>query len=176
MFETFRNAWRQAVDNFWQELQEDEAGPEGRARGMYDQVAAARNGLDRLDREISDCRREEKAERDEAQVCARRERMAREIADVQTARLAAEYRQRHEERAAVLARKLDVLVAERRLCQRDLDEMERALASVRAAAVTMELEDLNRHPREVEFQELERTRREREAAERLEELKRRSRS
>jgi hypothetical protein len=175
MFETFRNAWRQAVDNFWHEVQSDESSENARTRSMYTQVGAARNELGRLEREIADCRRAEEHERSEAQVCARRERLARDIGDEETARVAAEFRQRHEERAAVLARKLEVLVAERTLCRRDLDEMERALAAVRTAGPGLELEDLNRHPSEAEFRDLERARREQAAAERLEELKRRTR-
>jgi hypothetical protein len=44
---------------------------------------------------------------------------------------------RHEERGQVLGRKLDALQAERALCQRDLEDMERGLASaVEAGAET----------------------------------------
>jgi hypothetical protein len=173
MFETFRNAWRQAVDNFWSELQAEDSSGEARTRGMYAQVATARNQLKRLDREIADCRRAEEAERAEVQVCARRERLARDIGDSETANVAAEFRERHEERAGVLARKLEVLLAERTLCSRDLDEMERALTSLGAGQPRLELDDLDRHPSEAEFRDLERARREQVAAERLEELKRR---
>jgi hypothetical protein len=176
VFETFRNAWRQAVDNFWQELQSEEVTGDARTRAMYAQVATARTEMSRLDRAISECRREEAAERAEVEVCARRERLARDIGDTDTARIAAEYRTRHEERAAVLARKLEVLVAEQALCRRDLEEMERALPQAGAAPGTIEIENLDRDPREAEFQDLERAARHRAAAERLEELKRRSRS
>lgn len=174
MFESFRSAWRQAVDNFWEELHGDETAGDRRARAMYAQVARARNELSRLEREISECARAREAERAEAEVCARRERMARRIGDVETASVAAEYRVRHEERAGVLGRKLEALVAEEALCRRDLREMEGALTSVADGARAVEIEDLNRHPREAEFQDLERAARDRTAAERLEELKRRS--
>jgi hypothetical protein len=173
MFESFRNAWRQAVDNFWTELRSEESTGDARRRTMYSQVAKARNELGRLDREIAACRRARDAEREEAAVCARRERMASDIGDDETARVARDYRARHEERAAVQARKLEALVAEQALCRRDLEEMERALGSLGPTDASPEIEDLNRHPRETEFRDLERAARERMAAERLAELKRR---
>jgi hypothetical protein len=174
MFDNFKQAWRQAVDNFWTELEGGEAG-DARVRALYREVANARNQLARLDREIGECRRGHGHEREQADVCARRERMARDIGDAETERVAAEYRARHEERAQVLARKLDALQAERALCQRDLGEMERGLAAAGAVRPPDELDDLNRHPREADFQGLEEAERQRAAAERLEELKRRSR-
>jgi hypothetical protein len=174
MFDNFKQAWRQAVDNFWTELEGGEGG-DARVRALYREVANARNQLARLDREIGECRQGHVHEREQSDVCARRERMARDIGDVETERVAAEYRARHEERAQVLARKLDALQAERALCQRDLGEMERGLAAAGAVPPPDELEDLNRHPREADFQGLEEAERQRAAAERLEELKRRSR-
>lgn len=176
MFENFRRAWREAVDNFWRELEAEGAGPEARAKAVYREVATARNQLGRLDREIDETRQRLEHERAQVDVCVRRERMAREIGDDETARVAAEYRQRHQERAEVLGRKLEALDAERALCRRDLSEMERALASAGPAPEPAILDDLNRHPREDEFRDLEDAERERAAAERLEELKRRSRS
>lgn len=174
MFEDFRRAWREAVSNFWRELRADEA----ESGAVYREVGRARTQLERLGAELVETARRLKEERDHAAVCDRRERMAREIGDLETARVAAEYGARHRERAAVLERKLDALEAERTLCRRDLDEMERALQDGRVAAPpgstrTADLEDLNRHPAEGEFRNLEDAGRDREAAERLKELKRR---
>lgn len=173
MFEEFRRAWGEAVTNFWRELRADE---EGSGAGVYRQVGRARTQLEKLDAEIGETGRRLKEERREAAVCERRERMARDIGDEETARVAAEYGARHRERAGVLARKLEALEAERTLCRRDLDDMERALQDGRVAgagAPDPALEDLNRHPAEGEFRNLEDIDRDREAAERLEELKRR---
>lgn len=172
MFEDFRRAWRQAVHNFWEELEGD-AGP--RDGAVYREVARARNQLDRLDEEIGAERQRLAEETQQAEICVRRERMAREIGDEKTARLAAEYAARHRERAAVLERKVEALEAERALCRRDLAEMERALQDGRAAArdALEDLSDLNRHPQEPEFRDLEDSSRRRSAEERLEELKRR---
>jgi hypothetical protein len=169
VFRDFREAWRQAVENFWHELEAED--PEG--RGVYRQVARARNHLDALDSAIDETRQRVAEEKEQVDVCLRRERMARRIGDTETAEVAAEYRARHQERAEVLARKLEALEAERRLCARELDEMERALQEGRVAAAQPELEDLNRHPHEDDFRTLEETEATRSAEERLEELKRR---
>jgi hypothetical protein len=173
VFESFRDAWRQAVDNFWQELHAGEGGAGAGSRAMLAQVARARSEVARLDQQIAECQQGRDTEQAEAEVCARRERLARRIGDEETAAIAADFRVRHEERATVLASKLEALVAERRIRGRDLGEMEQALAAVVAAAEPDGIGDLDRHPREGEFRDLERAARERSAAERLEELKRR---
>ena len=174
MFRDFKNAWRQAVDNFWRELEADGATAAEQARGVYREVAKARAQLDALTVEIGDAKQRLEAEREQIRVCERRERLASGIGDHETARIAAEYRARHQERADVLARKLEVLEAERGLCRRDLGEMERALQERGVGEpVRPELDDLNRHPREDEFRNLEDVDRSRSAEERLEELKRR---
>lgn len=167
-----RRAWREAVDNFWREL---EAGGAGAAEpGVYRQVAGARSHIQRLDNDIGDARMRLKDERQEVEACDRRQRMARDIGDSETARIAGEYGERHRERVAVLEKKIDALESERRLWRRDLDEMERALQEGRVEAPERpELDDLNAHPREHEFRNLEDAERGRSADERLEELKRR---
>lgn len=173
VFDDFRRAWRDAVDNFWQELEGDDA--DASSRSALRQVAAARNQLDALDSAIGDTRQRLAHEREQVEACRRREGMARGIGDEETARIAAEYGARHQERADVLARKLEALEAERGLCRRDLGEMERAIQEGRVAGARAELEDLDRHPREHEFRNLEEASRNRSADERLEELKRKMR-
>ncbi len=173
VFGEFRRAWREAVDNFWRELEGDAA--ESGARGVYREVAGVRNQLGELDDAIAETGQRLKHELEQVESCARRERLARKIGDEETARIAGEYRGRHQERADVLLRKVEALEAERRLCLRDLGEMERALQDRVPADDLDEIDeiDLNRHPREREFRGLEDTERSRAAAERLEELKRR---
>ncbi len=173
VFGEFRRAWREAVDNFWRELEVDD--PEGRLRGVYREVAGARNQLDELDDAIGQTRDRLTQEEEQVAACERRERLAQRIGDEETARVAAEYGARHRERAEVLRRKVEALEAERRLCARDLSEMERALQERPAEGARGALEDLDldRHPREHEFRGLEDTERSRSAEERLEELKRR---
>lgn len=174
VFDDFKRAWREAVDNFWQELEGDDA--DASSRSALRQVAAARNQLDALEAAIGDTRQRLSHEKEQVEACRRRERMARGIGDEETARIAADYGARHQERADVLTRKLEALEAERRLCRRDLGEMERAIQEGRVAGARAELEDdLDRHPREAEFRDLEEAARGRSADERLEELKRRMR-
>lgn len=175
MFGDLRRAWRQAVENFWAELEAGSGGEAG-AHAAYREIARVRTQLEALDREIGDCGQASQHERGQVAVCLRRERMAREIGDEETARIAAEYGGRHRERAEVLERKMAALQAERRLCRRDLDEMERAVQDGRVpgpAPASPELEDLNEHPQERDFRTLEDSDRARSAEERLEELKRR---
>jgi chromosome segregation ATPase len=169
MFREFKRAWKQAVENFWRELDAD--GGEGGA--AYREVARVRNQLDELEDAIADTRRRLAHEAEQVKVCERRERLAKEIGDAETAGVAAEYRDRHRERASVLERKLEALEAERRLCRRDLDEMEKALQEGRIRSARAELEDLDRHPAEAEFRNLEDVEKAQTAEERLEELKRR---
>lgn len=169
MFSEFKRAWKQAVDNFWHELE----GDAGDGDAAYREVGRVRNQMEELDTAIGETRQRLSHETEQVRVCIRRERMAKDIGDAETARIAAEYRERHEERAAVLGRKLEALEAERRLCRRDLDEMEKALQDGRVRSARAELDDLNRHPREDEFRNLEDADRAQSAEERLEELKKR---
>lgn len=175
MFAEFREAWRQAVTNFWTEL---DGGGDGASRGAYREVLRVRTQLERLEVEIADTRARHAHEAEQVEVCARRERMARTIGDIETARVAGEYAARHRERADVLGRKLEALEAERGLCRRDLQEMERALqngavSGGAAGGIRPELDDLNRHPAEAAFRDLEDGDRAKAAEERLAELKRR---
>lgn len=170
VFDEFRRAWRQAVENFWRELDSD---GEAEGHGVYREVGRARQQLDELETALAATRERLREEKAQVEACARRERMARSIGDEETARIAADYRVRHQERADVLDQKLAALEAERRLCLRDLEEMEKALQEGRVAAHQPELEDFDRHPREGEFRSLEEAERTRSAEERLEELKRR---
>lgn len=174
MFDNFKRAWRQAVDNFWTELEAGDTGGDARTRAIYREIARARNQVERLAREIESCRQSHAHEREQVDICIRRERMARDIGDTETARIASEYRARHAERADVLARKMDALRAEQALCRRDLADMERALVAAGMVPDDPAELDLDRHPREDDFRTLEDSARERAAAERLEELKRRT--
>ena len=170
MFREFKRAWKETVDNFWRELEGDATDGTGAA---YREVARVRNQLDELDDAIAETRQRLAHENEQVKVCVRREKMAEEIGDTETARVAAEYRERHGERASVLRQKLDALEAERGLCRRDLAEMEKALQAGRVRSAREQLEDLDRHPSEDAFRDLEESDRTRSAEERLDELKRR---
>jgi hypothetical protein len=180
MFEDWKKAWREAVDNFRRELAGDEGSPDSRTRAMQREFTSARRAVDKLDGEIRRTRREAGEERENEEVCRRREEMARKIDDEETVRIAAEFAVRHGERAAIMERKIEVLEQERALVERDLESMEKVLSER-----GVERPELNAEPqqelREIfeerdrenrDFSRLEREERERAAAERLEELKR----
>lgn len=183
MFEDLKRAWREAVENFRREVGEEEAGGDSRTRAMNRELVNARSVLEKLEGEIRRTRREATDERESEAVCRRREEMARRIGDEETVRIAVEFCTRHAERAQVLERKVEVLLEERKLLVRDLDEMEQTISArpdaprVSAAGPESPREAFE-HEREREdrdFGRLEREARERAAAERLEELKRRMR-
>ncbi|HEX7119532.1 MAG TPA: hypothetical protein VF212_12130 [Longimicrobiales bacterium] len=180
MFEDWKQAWRDAVANFWREL--DDAGGAAadaeRIAAMRRDVRAARAELDRVAAELGRARDQLAEERQAEQSCRRRERLARGIGDDETARIAAEYAARHAERAGVLDRKVRAIEDELALRRRDVEEMESALRAVRSAAAAPEVGGVDDpatagdEAAEREFRRMERRAREREAERRLEELKR----
>jgi hypothetical protein len=187
VFEDWKQAWREAVENFRRELADDETGGSTRIRAMQREFGAARRALDKLDDEIRRTRRESEEEREQEQVCRRREDMARRINDEETVRIAVEFAVRHAERAGVLERKVVVLVEERTILARDLDGMKKSLeeeAGPEAAQVSdgaaagasherarERLRERERQDRD--FSRLEREAKEKAAEARLEELKKR---
>lgn len=177
MFDDLRHAWRQAVRNFWDELQAAEGPPQ--IRVMQRELAAARGELKRLDDERLRHRNRRSHERAQEEVCVRREKMARDIGDRETAEIAARYAARHQERARILERRIELIEQEKALLARDVVEMEAALREVQENPEEL---DSGRasvgsgpDPDAAEFHHLERELRERAAQERLDELKRRMR-
>lgn len=177
MFEDWKQAWREAVANFQREL-EDEPGDET-TRAMRRDERKATDALRRLDAELAAARSNAAAERSEEAVCRRREGLARNAGEEETARIAAEFAGRHADRALVLERKVDVLEAERRLLVGDLDRMRVALGArseePRVEAGPPPPDPADREREEARFRRMEREARERAAEERLEELKRKLR-
>jgi hypothetical protein len=181
MFEDWKKAWREAVENFRRELEESEGGdgapPDVRA--MRRDLMSAKGALEKLETEIAETRREASVEREQEEICRRREGLANNIADAETARLAAEFAARHAQRAGVLERKAEVLDQERALLDRDIEAMEETLAKHPVASSLGEkprpevLEERDRQERD--FAKLDRAARERAAEQRLEELKRKMR-
>jgi DNA repair protein SbcC/Rad50 len=191
MFEEWKQAWREAVDNFRREASLDEAGGSpsaARLRAMEREVAAARSELRRADADLQRTRHELERERAEEATCRRREAAARRIGDEETARLAAGFAARHAERTELLERKAQVLESEVRLKARDVQEMEslvrerlEALGGGAAGAApgggpTPRIDPLAEDRDSPEFRRMEREARERAADARLEELKRRMRT
>ena len=185
MFQDWKQAWREAVENFQRELDGD--GGDETTRAMRRDARVASEALVRLDAELERARRDAATEREAESVCRRRETLAAKVGDAETARIAADFAGRHAERAAILERKVDVLEAERALLVRDVAQMREALvqrdadpqvtaapaaespaAAAASAASPRERDDFK-------FRKMEREARERAADERLEELKRKLR-
>lgn len=169
MFDELRQAWHEAVSNFWEELNAEAADPEQRLAAMNAEMAEARRELSELERELRETETRLGRNRHDLEVCERRERMARQIGDDETAALAAEYAARHGERIRVFERKVAALRAERELWRRDLDRMETALRNRRVERGETGAASSG----DALLDELDEAARERSAEERLEELKRR---
>lgn len=185
MMDDLKSAWQQAVENFWRELRADEDGPADQLRSMQRQLATARGELRRLDGELARCTSQRGAELAEVEACRRRAGLAERIGDGETVEVATRFAARHQEKADVLQRKLEAFEAERALLEREVEEMERALAAFRAS------QGLPASPAgsagvgagaaaeegasAADYDALRRAERERAAEARLEELKRRMR-
>jgi hypothetical protein len=180
MFEDWKKAWREAVENFKRELSDTEAAGgnvTAHVRAMRQDIVSVRGALSKLDAQIVATKREAEQEREAEQVTRRREGFARNVKDEETVRIAVEFAARHAERAGILERKAEVLEAERAMLARDLQLMEEILAKQpQASTLPPEPEVLEERKRtDQDFGKLEREARERAAAQRLEELKKKMR-
>lgn len=132
MFDNLRRAFREAVDNFQRELDRD-AVPETvdrLLRGMQREAVEAKAALESLKDQLAGARRRSGEEARNADVCERREALARGIGDTDTADVAASYAERHASRSRVLADKASAIEAEIRLQEAEYAEM---LAQIRKA-------------------------------------------
>lgn len=199
MFDAWKSAWREAVDNFRKELDPREGDALDLAAAMRRDLTAAEREFARLGAELARARQQHAEEEEAARRCRRQEAMAREIDDVETAELAASFAERHAERARVFLGKLRALEAEAELRRKDLEEMREQWAHVAHEAARQQRsfadtgaetaapsephateavdpapdEDPLADPRGPTFERLEQNAREEEAERRLDELKRR---
>lgn len=141
MFQKLRDAFREAVDNFREELNRDAvpgAAGDRYLTGMRREMEGAEAYLERLEREIREAEEEAARERADGETCRRREAMARRIEDGETARIAAEFAQRHERREQVLKAKAAALrdeLAIRREEAREMRSTYQEAAELRRSAV-----------------------------------------
>lgn len=137
MFESLRQAFRQAVENFHTELNRD-ALPEATDRlleAMSTEVVDAHRRLEDLREEILRVRNEAAREEEMARTCVRREEMAREIGDQETREVARQFALRHLRRREVLNEKATVLELE---VQDRAEELEDMMGQLRAARTRRE--------------------------------------
>ena len=161
---------------------------------MRDTLVQAKVGLQDLRDGLAQSKRRLEQERRELDTVQRRKRLAEQINDEETVRLATQYEQLHGERFAVLERKVEAQESELALAERDVAQMmtelrqaasgipsagERSNAAVRAAMdeIESEMGSGKGEPLRDEIDGLSRARtradHEADAARKLEELKRR---
>jgi hypothetical protein len=126
MFEELKQRLRDAMSRA--------SSPEGRAALalMREALVGARVAVRELHEAIEETRRRLGGERDALETVRRRGRLAADINDAETVRIATEYERRHAERVAILERKLAAQEEELSLAERELDEMTRQMRGVAA--------------------------------------------
>lgn len=125
MFDKLRQAFREAVANFQEEIHRDDV-PEAVDRllkGMRDEAADTQAHVRRLEQEVEMTRKIAERESRDAATCRRREAMARKIGDEDTAKVAAEFAAKHENRRDVIREKAEALEKELKLRRSEVAEM-----------------------------------------------------
>ena len=129
MFENLRQAFREAVDNFKDELGRDDI-PEAVSRllrEMKREAADTKAEIRRLGEAIHSAIERAEKEKSEGKTCRRREKMALDISDEDTARVAREYAEKHEHRRSVLEHKALALKEELDMREEEFREMIEAI-------------------------------------------------
>lgn len=126
----FARSWEAFV------TERDRREPEDRVADMLiamrQELTEVRAALPLLDREVEAADAELARENGEREACERRRMQAERIGDAETARVAAEWRDRHAARVAVLRDKRQAAAAERELRGREAGEMTERLRSADA--------------------------------------------
>lgn len=135
MFDSLRQAFREAVDNFQTELNRD-AVPEAADRllkAMEREVVEVRLHLEKLEKERDLAKEEAVREGKEARTCLRREEMARSIGDAETEKVARDFAARHLRRKDLLEEKARVLDREIEDRHAELEGMTAQLGQARTS-------------------------------------------
>jgi phage shock protein A len=125
MFDELRAAFREAIDNFNKELRRENVS-EATDRlliGMKNEIDHERAQVLALERQLEAATAASVREVELGVTCRRRERMARDIGDEETASLAAQQALKHEGHRAVLYKKVEVLREELVFRSRNVEEM-----------------------------------------------------
>ncbi len=138
MFEDLRSAFREAYENFNKELNREHV-PDTVDRligGMVDEINDVKGEVANLESQIRKALAEAEREGAEAATCMRREQMAREIGDSETADVAAQFAEKHEEHQQLLEQKAKALKAELDFSREEVEEM---MAKVKEAQAKRDL-------------------------------------
>lgn len=132
MFDDLRQAFREAVQNFRDEINRDQVPGtvDSILRAMVDETTDAQSRLKGVTADLEAARHRVRTEEEQVATMTRRQEMATRIGDEETARLAEEYLGRHRERLQVFTKKVAALEEEERLLSAEVKEM---LARVREA-------------------------------------------
>jgi hypothetical protein len=129
MFEKLRESLRDAMNRA-------SSPSEGRAvlAMMRDAIVEAKVGVSQVRAALDATRAQLEHERRELDTVRRRGRLAADIGDQETVRVAAQFEQRHLARVEVLERKLAAQESELALAEREVEEMTAQLRSMAAGA------------------------------------------
>ncbi|MEX0935939.1 MAG: hypothetical protein WD013_03475 [Gemmatimonadota bacterium] len=139
MFDSLRDAFRQAVENFRNELHRDRI-PEAAdrlIRAMKQELLDLEAGTRDLEREMEATREESERERASVRTCLRREEMALAIEDEETATVARAFARRHLRRQELLEQKAEVLARQVKLNRSEIDELTARFKETRARRESM---------------------------------------
>jgi phage shock protein A len=139
MLDALREAFRQAIVNFRTELRggvRDEA--DDLLRGMRQELVNLQIQTHQVEVDLRRARAEAAKEGKELETCLRREALARQAGDEETAEIARKFAEAHRNRQQILSSKVDVL-------GRELEERKRSLAEATARfnAATVQREGLS---------------------------------
>jgi phage shock protein A len=127
MFEDLQRLFKESVAAFRSELEKRE--PEDEVAhllgSMRRELVEARALLPKLEEQLSRARAELAAEREHLERTERRGKLARQINDEETIRIAEEFAVRHREKVVVLEQKVAATEAELALRSREAEEMKR---------------------------------------------------
>lgn len=134
MFDNLRQAFKEAVDNFKEELSRDEVPDlvDGLLRQMQEEVTDAQAQTHTLEAQIKKALQLAEMEGKEVATCRRRESMAQKIGDDETARVAADFAEKHEKRKSIQEHKALSLREELEMKRGEVQEMMAQFKEARA--------------------------------------------
>ena len=134
MFDNLRQAFKEAVDNFKEELGRDEVPDvvDGLLRQMQEEVTDAQAQTHTLEAQIKKALQLAEMEGKEVATCRRRESMAQKIGDEETAGVAADFAEKHEKRKSIQEHKALALREELEMKRGEVQEMMAQFKEARA--------------------------------------------
>jgi phage shock protein A len=139
VFENLRQAFREAVENFKEELNRDQV-PETVDRllhAMREEMTDVRAHLRKLEQDVELTEAALAREKKDVETCLRREHMALEIGDQETATVAREYAEKHERKRVVMEQKLEALRDEQSVLRAEFEEMTRQFKEAQSSKASL---------------------------------------